>query len=331
MSSKKRSLALADAIAAGVREAAAAGGEAAPKRRAYAATRESLLQDLGDGRLQNGKIRLIDPAQCRMWAGHNRLYDLLDKESCGSLIDSIKALGRQEMPAIVRPLKDDSQGFEYEVICGARRHFAVSWLRREEHRTDIRYLVDVRDLSDEEAFRISDAENRDREDISDYERSRDYGRALETYYQGNKSLMAERIGVDRTWLSRFVRIAELPEAVVGAYGDPRLLGIKHAAEIFPLMSKAEKAVLREAESLSVRQASRRKAGEALIPPRAVLAALKRAAEGGAAKTAPVERKDARGKTLFRLEDKARSVVVTIPKARLEALEEVLAALGEELG
>ena len=334
---RRKSLALADAIARRALEAQAEPDESTPAepRRAYAAGREGLLQDLGEGRLQHGKIRLVDPARCRMWPGHNRLYDLLTPEDAAPLIDSIKAMGRQETPAIVRPVRGHTPGdgeHDYEVIAGARRHFAVSHLRRAEHRDDIRFLVDVRDdLSDEEAFRISDVENREREDISDYERARDYARALGAYYEGNKKLMAERLGVDRTWLSRFVRMAELPEAVLRAYGDPRRLGIRHASELYPLIGgEGAKRLAREAERLGTEQDARREAGQALISAPRVLARLKNAAQGdGEAPRRSYE--DGAGRVLFSVEDRRRSVVVTIPRERLGAVEEVLAALGEALG
>ena len=326
---RRKSLALAEAIAQRV---AAEDSEAAvePKKRAYASERQSLLGDLGEGRLQNNKIRLVDPARCRMWAGHNRLYDLLDRESCGGLIDSIKALGRQEMPAIVRPVTDDP-AHDFEVVCGARRHYSVSWLRKHEHRDDIRFLIDVRNLTDEEAFRVSDAENRDREDISDYERARDYAQALDTYYEGNKKLMAERIGVDRSWLSRYVRIADLPEVVLAAYGDPRRLGIKHASELYPLLSgEGSDAVLGAASRLADEQKARRTAGQDLVEARTVLSRLKAAASTQMAKPKRVSRADEAGKPLFKLEHKQRSVVVTIPRHRLSELEAVFGALTDEL-
>ena len=322
---RRKSLALAEAIAARANEPQ----EGQPRKRTYAASQEGLLGELGTGAPRTGRIRQVDPARCRMWAGHNRMYDLLDAEGCASLIASIKALGRQEVPAIVRPVTDDAD-HDYEVVCGARRHFAVSWLREHEHRADLDYVVDVRDLTDEEAFRVADAENRDREDISDYERSKDYGRALRDYYQGNKKLMAERIGVDRSWLSRFVRIAELPEAVVAAYGDPRRLGIKHAAELSPLLaSVGEKRLLKEAGRLAGEQAARRERGKGPVEARAVLTRLKRAADGNPEAQA-VTRRDDEGRTLFRLEHRQRSVVVTIPRERLAALEAVLTGLAEEL-
>src|SRR3546814_19225205 len=76
------------------------------------------------------------------------------------------------MPAIVRRVRGEPD-YDFEVICGARRHWSISWLRSHNY-PDFRFLVDIRELSDEEAFRIADIENRAREDLSDLERARDY-------------------------------------------------------------------------------------------------------------------------------------------------------------
>ena len=77
-----------------------------------------------------------------MWSGHNRDYALLTEERCADLIESIKAQGRQEIPAIVRRLSGDD-GYDFEVICGARRHWSISWLRTHNY-PDFKFLVDVR-------------------------------------------------------------------------------------------------------------------------------------------------------------------------------------------
>jgi ParB family chromosome partitioning protein len=318
---RKRARILADAISARLEQ-----GEQnaeAPKRD-YASERGSLIAEAADGRLRNGKLRLVDPSTCRMWSGHNRLYDLLTPESCEDLIKSIKAVGRQEMAAIVRPVSDGGP-HEFEVICGARRHYAVSYLREAEHRTDILYLIDIRDLSDEEAFRIADLENREREDISDYERSRDYSRALETYYQSNKALMAERIGVDRTWLSRFLRIGELPDEVLRAYPDVREIGIRHAAELSPLLSgESRGAVIEEAKRLADARANGDKPSAS-----AVLAALKKAAKQGPSRD--IRRlEDRDGRLLLTAETKARSAVLTISRSRLRDRDAMMAAIEEAL-
>src|SRR3546814_1020542 len=97
------------------------------------------------------------------------------------------AQGRQEMPAIVRRVGNDPD-HDFEVISGARRHWSVSWLR-EHNYPDIRYLVEIRNLTDEQAFRISDLVNRARKDLSDLERARDYLKRSEEHTSELQSLM----------------------------------------------------------------------------------------------------------------------------------------------
>ena len=140
-------------------------------RQRYLEGRRTTLARIAAGELVNKTLHLVDPARCRIWEHHNRRYELLNEMRCKDLVDSIKAQGGQEFPAVVRCISGDPS-YDYEVICGARRHWAVTWLRA--HHYDHRFLIEIRDLNDEEAFRLSDIENRDREDISDYERATDY-------------------------------------------------------------------------------------------------------------------------------------------------------------
>ena len=171
------------------------------------------------GEREEKVLRWVDPASCMMWSRHNRAYDLLTEENCRELIDSLRSQGQQEFPAIVRRLPV-GQGAEYEVICGARRHFAISWLRANNY-PQFRYLIEVRDLTDEEAFRLADIENRDRADLSDYERARDYLQALGAYYGGKQKTMAARLEVSEAWLSRYLHLTRLPKAIVNVW--PALL------------------------------------------------------------------------------------------------------------
>jgi ParB family chromosome partitioning protein len=143
------------------------------------AGRSNRLADLASGSMVNRTVELVDPARCRMWPGHNRDYEALSEARCEDLIESLKAQGTQEVPALVRRLPNDPS-YDFEVISGARRHWSVSWLRSHNY-PEFRFLVEIRDLTDEEAFRLSDLENRARQDISDFERARDYLRALATY------------------------------------------------------------------------------------------------------------------------------------------------------
>lgn len=231
----------------------------------------------GTGEREEKVLRWVDPASCVMWARHNRAYELLSEENCRDLIDSIRAQGQQEFPAIVRRLPA-GQGAEYEVICGARRHFAISWLRANNY-PQFRYLIEVRDLTDEEAFRLADIENRDRADLSDYERARDYLSALDLYYGGKQKSMAARLEVSEAWLSRYLYLARLPSIIVEAW--PQITEIKelHARNVRPLLNDAEDKVLAEAKAIAAEQDRARKGQGGYVPVPKVLARLKAAAYG----------------------------------------------------
>ena len=197
--------------------------------------RSTAIGDRLSGQVEEKTLSWVDPAECRMWAHHNRAYGLLNEENCRDLIDGIRSQGRQEFPAIVRRTPEGSAQ-PYEVICGARRHFAVSWLRANNY-PQFKYLVDIRQLTDEEAFRLSDIENRDRADISDYERATDYLGALERYYGGKQKTMAERLEVSEAWLSRYLVLARLPQEVVSAYASIRDIRELHARALKPLLAR----------------------------------------------------------------------------------------------
>ncbi len=277
------------------------------------ADRMSALARVTSGDYAEKTFRLVDPSRCRMWARHNRAYALLSVESCADLLESLRAQGQQEFPAVVRRVIDDPN-YDWEVICGARRHWCVSYLRAVEHRA-IKFLIDERELTDEEAFRISDLENRARHDISDYERAIDYREAVQSFYGGVAQRMAERLEVSKAWLSRFLDMAKLPAEVVGAFGDVRALREHHARELKPLLSAAlaRPRILAAANALSEEQASRRDSGLALIDaPKVVTrlkAAVKGAEEGAAVELRAATVRNDAGATLFTVKTKADGRVI----------------------
>lgn len=212
-------------------------------------------------RFDNTDLARLDPKECRIWAFHNRRYDLLDKTNCTDLIEGFQESGRQEFAGIVRRVTDDS-GYEYEVIAGARRHWTCAHL-------GWKYLAEVRDLTDEESFILSDVENRARTDISDYERAIDYRRALteilsekgEKEGRSRKSLtqaeFSKRLGKSQAWLSQFLYLANLPEEIVAAFPKVTDIGLTHGRELKPLLDKpsSREKLIKEAKTL-VNQESR---------------------------------------------------------------------------
>ena len=285
--------------------------------------RASALDARVSGAVEEKVLHWVDPAECRMWAGHNRAYELLTEERCRDLIDGIRAQGRQEFPATVRPAGEGQQ--RYEVICGARRHFAVSWLRANGY-TQFRYLIEVRELSDEEAFRLADIENREREDLSDYERARDYARALERYYGGEQKRMAERLEVSPAWLSRYLALARLPDEIVGAYANLTHIRERHARALTTAMrgGEARKAVLREAVALASEQAERRDAGQPPLDGAQVISRL------SAASKHPVlpAKGAARGSVAVRKHRDGISIDIPRAMSFAQAKKAVLAALAD---
>lgn len=199
--------------------------------------RSSGLAERAGGAIVEKTHKWVDPATCRMWARHNRRYDLLDEHNCADLIEGMKAQGGQEFPAIVRALPEGGP-HRYEVICGARRHWTVTWLRDNNYPA-FRFLIEVRELTDEEAFRLADVENRDRRDITDYERAVDYAQACALYYDGHQGRMAERLNVSNAWISRYMTLARLPDEIVRAYCNPGEIREVHARKLKPLLADDE--------------------------------------------------------------------------------------------
>ena len=249
-------------------------------------SRASTLSDLATGKLVTERTMWVRADRCRPWAHHNRDQELLNDETCADLIEAFKSEGRQRIPAIVRRLKDDPD-FDYEIIAGVRRHWTVLWLNQNNY-PDFEFLVTVQALTDEEAFRLADIENRARKDLTDLERARDYLKALDLFYGGKQAAMAERLNVAPAWLSRLLDLARMPSVIHDAFGDPALLKVEHAKNIAPLLrgGPATDKVLAEASALADRQQAAKRAGEGLLRPADVVRALQRAAIARTVKEKP---------------------------------------------
>ena len=311
------------------------GGEGAPARRLPPKTgvlgsRENRLAELSEGGIATRVHELVDPATCRLWDGHNRDYAALSEEGCADLIASLKAQGRQEVPAIVRRVHGDLE-HKFEVICGARRHWSVAWLRKHDF-PNFSFLVEPRELTDEEAFRLADLENRSRKDLSDYERAIDYQRAIDRYYDGNQQRMADRLQMTKSWMSRYLELARLPAEVVTCFQSPHVIGISHAARLAPLLGRpgTRGKVLAAAAALVAETTS-----SGLYSPPAKVVALLVGAASEKARAGHRERnavlRDAGGKILLRVRADGRGDVgFIVPGARLGDAEQLLEAIGRYL-
>lgn len=196
------------------------------------ASRSQTLARLAAGKVVTDRTEWVDPARCRPWRLHNRDLDHLSEDTCRDLIDAFLSAKKQRIPAIVRRLQNDPD-HDFEIIAGVRRWWTVQWLRAHHH-PDFEYLVTIQHVSDEEAFRVSDIENRSRKDISDWERAKEYMHALGEFYDGSQSEMAEHLKISRSWLSRLLDVARLPDEIVVAFADTHDITVRVARDIKPL-------------------------------------------------------------------------------------------------
>jgi ParB family chromosome partitioning protein len=264
-------------------EPAPTASQTGPTRNNSLLARESALARIANGEVKQVTQLSLNPARVRIWKGNARLQQALNEETCADLIDAILAEGGQKVPAIVRRV-DDDPAFDYEVIAGTRRHWAISWLRANNY-PDMLFLAQVHTLDDESAFRLSDIENRARKDVSDFERACNYRDALTAHYGGRQNRMAERLRLSKGWLSKMLTVASLPDWTVAAFASPAEIQLKSCYPLAQrIAAEADGFVLQAmqdtAERLVQRQDSRRIAQQPGIPAAEVVQELLHAHEAG---------------------------------------------------
>jgi ParB family chromosome partitioning protein len=303
-----------------------------PPRTGVLGARENRLAELATGALVTRLQEFVDPARCRIWDGHNRDYLSLNEDVCADLIESFRAQGKQEVPAIVRRLSGDPT-HDFEVICGARRHWTVAWLRANNY-PEFRFLVEPRELTDEEAFRLADLENRSRKDLSDYERATDYARAIERYYNGSQQKMVERLEVSKSWLSRYLELARLPDEVLRSFGSPHVIRISHAAVLAPLLRApvTRERVMDAARAMMQQQVALTGEGRAILAPAVVVRGLSRATKEQPARrlTKEVVLRGIDGSISGKGQSNRGRVVLTLPNAATRDRAELSKTIDELL-
>lgn len=201
----------------------------------------------------------LKPSECSIWPGNARDHAALSHERCSSLIDSIREEGGNREPVVVR--RTPGAAHPYELIVGTRRHFSVSWLNANNH-SEIDLIARIEGLDDEAAFRLADLENREREDVTDLERARNYHHAVAAYYNGVRTQMADRLAIPKQNLHNLLQLAELPDEVVAAFADPGDLKIRHGMRLSPLLkdSSLREGIIAEARVIAEEQVALSSAG-----------------------------------------------------------------------
>ena len=121
-----------------------------------------------------------------------------DQVSLSELSLSIKNVGLLE-PIIVRSLQSD-----YEIISGGRRYEACKLLGM------IRITCHIIDVDDKEAYEISLIENLQQKSMNPLEEASAFKKYVHTFGWGGESDLARRIGKSQEYVSRRIRLLELP-------------------------------------------------------------------------------------------------------------------------
>lgn len=178
----------------------------------------------------------VNPDRCDIWVGNTRDVESLGSASFLDLLESIDSVG-QKVPAIARISPLDSE--RLEIIAGACRITAIrriNALRPADNQ--LRIVVDLRELDNEAALKIVDAENRGRSDMSMLEKARFYERAINSLYHTEKAL-AEALGLDKSTVNRTLAITRLPPEVLALVKNPHSISAAQASDFMVDWNKPE--------------------------------------------------------------------------------------------
>ena len=278
--------------------------------------RETRAMSRGDRKRQ--VILKVPVEKTRMWKYHDREYQSLNEKSCADLIASFKISG-QEIPALARRVEDpQAPEIEFELIYGARRRWTAEFL-------GLPLSIYVEDIDDAEAFRRQDHENRDRKDVTPYERAMSYKRVLDEGLFKDQNQLANYLGVSKGTLSKLLSLARVPDQLAEAFGGRQYMTPFAVTRISTLYSFAKNGeaifkpgVLDAARSIAAVQKQRLESGKPLITANQVATQLLETSKNASALTEspqPMKIKDHRDVLLAQIHKKKTGLILEIPNGR----------------
>lgn len=177
------------------------------------------------------ELTFIDPKECEPWKYANRQDDELG--DIGDLIESIKSQ-KQLQPALVRKHPAPHDGIKYEIIFGRRRHIACLKL-------GIPFLVILKDIPNlQDAIASQDAENKLRNDVSNYSNAILYKRLLDDGVFKMEKDLAEKLRLSPSTLNDLMAYAKIPGDIVKKIPNIHMLSKSLALKIVHLLNKSSK-------------------------------------------------------------------------------------------
>ena len=160
-------------------------------------------------------------------------------EDLAELTDSIKQNG------ILQPILVRKKGAVYEIVAGERRYQAA----RAAGLTEV--PVAIRDISDDDVFKLALIENLQRSDLTPLEEARGYRQLIKEKGLTQEEL-AKALSKSRSAITNTIRLLDLPKEVQELV-DEGSLSAGHARAILAVPSEDGRIRLAKDERLSVRQ------------------------------------------------------------------------------
>lgn len=197
---------------------------------------------------------LVEPSACRPWKFHNRDNVWMTVDKCQDLVSSIRKNG-QKVPIFARKLENDPEGKNWEIIAGRRRWFACNHL-------GIKIRVKATDANDRDCAILMNLENKDRDDISEFEDAISYRQQLEANLFDSQDEMAIALDVKKSKLSKMLSAAKITQHsdVMNLFNDITLLKINPIYALVLLIEKKvenEVIITQKAKSLKIALSTRK--------------------------------------------------------------------------
>lgn len=194
---------------------------------------------------QGGVVVQLDPKIIGPGRWKNRHALSFSGARFQELKDEIEGAGGNVQPIKVRRLESpSSEGYEYEIVYGRRRHRACLEL-------GLPVSAVVAQMSELEVFQAMERENRGRADLSAWEQGVMYKDALDQGLFASQRQLCAAIGVDSANLSRSIRLASLPIEVIEAFESPLDLQFRWGADLADAVEKDTARVMSVADELRV--------------------------------------------------------------------------------
>lgn len=200
-------------------------------------------------KLQVGE-QLIDPRQISLTRWADRHPDSFSSQAFVELKQEIESAGGNVQPIKVRPVRgaaaEQPEGPRFELVYGSRRTRACLELG-----LPVRAVVDE-NIDDQALYVQMQRENRGRSNLSAWEQGVSYHKALNEGLFPSARRLAEQIGLDHSNVAKALRVAELPQEVVGAFRSPVDIQFRWAVALDKAYQQDPDAVLSAARLLAGR-------------------------------------------------------------------------------